>query len=286
MPNMNGLEATRRIREFEALLNTPEHERNYIVALTAHASEEDRRECLSVGMDRFLSKPITPAMVAEEIAKWRTARAMLSVAHLNSRRGRGGWEGGAAGAAAAAAADTAAIARAGEPPPPPAVAARRASFGRARSVASGLREPQEDFSAGGDGESWGGAAAKPPGESVRLPEARRNTAAAWSSCVDAQTEAAEAGIEVVGACDAAGRAGFFVARGGGRVSSSAASVRSSSGGDLLRLSSASGGGGAGSAHDARWQTAAMPAASTAGGRDEGGRNPSSSATSLGGDEYF
>ncbi len=58
MPELDGLEATRRIRAIEAA----EHRsRTRIVALTAHAMNSDRLECLAAGMDAYLSKPIVPA---------------------------------------------------------------------------------------------------------------------------------------------------------------------------------------------------------------------------------
>ena len=50
MPEMDGLEATRKIRELG--IKTP------IVALTANAFEEDRKRCFEAGMDEYLSKPI------------------------------------------------------------------------------------------------------------------------------------------------------------------------------------------------------------------------------------
>ncbi len=54
MPLMDGLEATRAIRESEKPANT----RTPIVALTAHAMKGDQDRCLNAGMDGYLSKPI------------------------------------------------------------------------------------------------------------------------------------------------------------------------------------------------------------------------------------
>ena len=54
LPKLNGLKATREIREFERQYDrhTP------IIAITAHALEEDRQRCLAAGMDEYISKPI------------------------------------------------------------------------------------------------------------------------------------------------------------------------------------------------------------------------------------
>jgi signal transduction histidine kinase/ActR/RegA family two-component response regulator len=53
MPELDGLEATRRIRALDG-----EAARIPIVAMTANARDEDRQACLDAGMDAFLSKPI------------------------------------------------------------------------------------------------------------------------------------------------------------------------------------------------------------------------------------
>jgi two-component system sensor histidine kinase/response regulator len=58
MPVMDGLEACRRIREYEGdSHHTP------IVALTAHAMQGDAMICLEAGMDDYISKPIDPQLV-------------------------------------------------------------------------------------------------------------------------------------------------------------------------------------------------------------------------------
>jgi CheY-like chemotaxis protein len=56
MPEMDGLEATVRIRQDET--KTGQH--IPIIALTAHATQHDRTMCLEAGMDAYVSKPIRP----------------------------------------------------------------------------------------------------------------------------------------------------------------------------------------------------------------------------------
>jgi signal transduction histidine kinase/ActR/RegA family two-component response regulator len=66
MPAMDGYDATRRIREDEALrgLYTP------IVALTADALAGDRQRCIDAGMDDFVTKPISTTMLAAVVERW------------------------------------------------------------------------------------------------------------------------------------------------------------------------------------------------------------------------
>jgi CheY-like chemotaxis protein len=55
MPETDGLDATRQIRELEGTQGRP---RTCIFALTAHVRQEDRERCLAAGMDGFLTKPL------------------------------------------------------------------------------------------------------------------------------------------------------------------------------------------------------------------------------------
>jgi CheY-like chemotaxis protein len=59
MPEMNGLEATRYIRAQEKA--TGAH--LPIIAMTAHAMKGDREQCLSAGMDAYITKPIDPDLL-------------------------------------------------------------------------------------------------------------------------------------------------------------------------------------------------------------------------------
>ena len=67
MPEMDGLEATRQIRDPQsAVLNhgIP------IIAMTAHAMQGDRERCLEAGMNDYVSKPVDPRALAEAIDKY------------------------------------------------------------------------------------------------------------------------------------------------------------------------------------------------------------------------
>jgi response regulator RpfG family c-di-GMP phosphodiesterase len=65
MPEMDGFEATRRIREAESGSGW----RTPIVAMTAHAMSGDRERCLEAGMDDYISKPLHRADLIELIRR-------------------------------------------------------------------------------------------------------------------------------------------------------------------------------------------------------------------------
>ncbi|MCP5452668.1 MAG: transporter substrate-binding domain-containing protein [Spirochaetaceae bacterium] len=74
MPRMDGLEATRRIREMEAERGRG---RTPIIALTAHAYAEDRKACVAAGMDGFLSKPFAETALWDEVRRVAATAAAL-----------------------------------------------------------------------------------------------------------------------------------------------------------------------------------------------------------------
>jgi two-component system, sensor histidine kinase and response regulator len=66
MPEMDGFEATRQIRQAEATLTNPARH-TPIIALTANAINGDRERCLEAGMDDYVSKPIDPKRLISAI---------------------------------------------------------------------------------------------------------------------------------------------------------------------------------------------------------------------------
>jgi len=62
MPEMNGLEATRSIKSFRK--DVP------IIVQTAFAMEEDRRNCIAIGCDDFLAKPIRYKILIDSLRKF------------------------------------------------------------------------------------------------------------------------------------------------------------------------------------------------------------------------
>jgi len=69
MPEMDGLEATRRLRADPAIgTQLP------IIAMTAHALDEERQRCAAAGMNDFITKPIDPSLLQDTLSRWQSAR--------------------------------------------------------------------------------------------------------------------------------------------------------------------------------------------------------------------
>ncbi len=67
MPEMDGFEATRHIRDRDS------HVRDHrvpIIAMTAHAMQGDRARCLEAGMNDYLTKPVSPQALADVLERW------------------------------------------------------------------------------------------------------------------------------------------------------------------------------------------------------------------------
>ncbi|MBK7330075.1 MAG: response regulator [Dehalococcoidia bacterium] len=73
MPEVDGLEATRRIRRI------PQHSDTAIIAMTANVFAEDRTRCFQSGMNDFLMKPFTPENLFAALLKWLARRDTSSV---------------------------------------------------------------------------------------------------------------------------------------------------------------------------------------------------------------
>jgi CheY-like chemotaxis protein len=71
MPVMDGVEASRRIRESQERLGISAP----IVGVTAHAMKDDRDRCLEAGMDDHLPKPVKPGPLREVLMRWLVSNA-------------------------------------------------------------------------------------------------------------------------------------------------------------------------------------------------------------------
>ena len=72
MPEMDGLEATRQIRQMESTRGVSNLTNQIkIIAMTANVMNEDRENCLKVGMNDFISKPVRIEEIAKILKKWQ-----------------------------------------------------------------------------------------------------------------------------------------------------------------------------------------------------------------------
>ncbi|WP_103093974.1 response regulator [Novosphingobium guangzhouense] len=76
MPEMDGIAATQHIRRTWSADRLP------IIAMTAHAHEEERQRCLNAGMNDHISKPVDPAMLMRMLDRW--LKPVLSASPLAS----------------------------------------------------------------------------------------------------------------------------------------------------------------------------------------------------------
>ncbi len=85
MPEMDGLEATRQIRERQKnrAVNPNYKSPIIVVAMTASAMPGDREKCLEAGMDDYLSKPVRPEDMRAVVERWGE-KAALDVAKAKS----------------------------------------------------------------------------------------------------------------------------------------------------------------------------------------------------------
>jgi CheY-like chemotaxis protein len=86
MPEMDGFEATKAIRKFEALQNryTP------IIAVTALAMVGDRERCIAVGMDDYISKPIDRRVLNIKLNHWLQKEFVVRNQELAKKYGQSG----------------------------------------------------------------------------------------------------------------------------------------------------------------------------------------------------
>ena len=82
MPNLDGVDATIRIRE-----TLPSDRQPWIIALTAAVRPEDKQRCLDAGMNDFLAKPVSLEALAEALARATRASRRLGAPRSGGTHG-------------------------------------------------------------------------------------------------------------------------------------------------------------------------------------------------------
>lgn len=75
MPEMDGLEATEKIKEYYNNVD----QKPVIIAMTANAMQEDEDMCLAAGMNDFISKPVFLDTLKETLHKWKEQIQLLEL---------------------------------------------------------------------------------------------------------------------------------------------------------------------------------------------------------------
>ena len=78
MPRMNGLEATRAIRQLPHYRDIP------IIAMTANAFGSNQAECRDAGMNDFIAKPVDPAVLYQRLLTWLPDKPITTLMVFNS----------------------------------------------------------------------------------------------------------------------------------------------------------------------------------------------------------
>src|SRR5262245_40624575 len=79
MPEMDGYQATKKIR------SDPRFGKFPIIAMTAHATIEERQKCLEAGMNAHVTKPIDPSSLFETLERFVTRRQVEALRSLKPR---------------------------------------------------------------------------------------------------------------------------------------------------------------------------------------------------------
>ena len=80
MPEMDGYESSQRIRKHESENN--KKEKIPIIAMTAHAMNDEKKRCIDAGMNDYTSKPIDPDILIQTLCRWIPHEKSLNISDL------------------------------------------------------------------------------------------------------------------------------------------------------------------------------------------------------------